>query len=61
MQTTLGIDHTDGYRLCGRNGCRVWMIDDGRDECEVCKLARAPHLVVRGGVFVLVLVEGEKA
>lgn len=58
MQTTLGLDAPAGVRLCGNKGCRVWMIDDARPHCEVCQLARAPHLAVRGGVFVLVEGEG---
>ena len=54
------MDALDGYRLCGHNGCRVWMADDARPWCAVCELARAPHVVVRGGEFVMVEGEGDE-
>jgi len=57
MQTSLCVDALEGYRLCGHNGCRVWMIDDERPWCEVCELAMAPHVVARDGGWVKV--EGE--
>ena len=58
MQTELGVDAPDGLRRCGYNGCRVWMVDDDRPWCEVCKLKREPYVVVRDGRWVWV--EGEK-
>lgn len=48
MQTNLGVEHTDGYRICGHMGCRVWMIDDARAWCAVCEAARQPHVNARG-------------